>query len=266
MTDKCSSCGEKLVEEEVESPGMDKDGAILCDKCFENKYTHRCPICEEFFDEEIETKITPKYLMVLPGVGEYIGLDCGIYEILNYPFFADGIIETHIFKDAVKRICDAPSNIEHCNTLCYICNDCAKKLEHESNEALKQSINADIESWKQSIKHSLRQISSLKFSHDYMKLPYNWEGTQAVLFGVQSIEDMKIFKNRYPQLIAQDTKFRNKEGNYELNFKEGILLIFYQLNSKIFFSTIRRFTPEKMKYYMRNQGEIFELIYTKGRA
>ena len=73
-------------------------------------------------------------------------------------------------------------------------------------------------------------MNKLKFSRDYEKLPLNWKGTHAVLFGVQYIEDMDKFKNRFPQLISLDTKFRGEKGSYELNFKESILLVFFQIN------------------------------------
>ena len=106
-------------------------------------------------------------------------------------------------------------------------------------------------------------MNKIKFSHDYEKLPPFWEGTQAVLFGVQYINDMERFRNRYPHLILHDTKFRTEKGSYELNFKEGLLLVFYHLNSKTFFTTIRRFTPAKSEYYQNCEQEIFELVYTR---
>lgn len=130
---KCSSCGDELEGEEIESPRNDKDGTILCDDCFEDKYTHRCPVCEELFDEDFDEKISPKYLIVLPSVGENVGLASGIYRITRYPFFADGMIEFHIFKDAVNRICNIPSDIDDCYTLYYVCNECVTKARLEQD-------------------------------------------------------------------------------------------------------------------------------------
>ncbi len=105
-------------------------------------------------------------------------------------------------------------------------------------------------------------MNKIKFSHDYEKLPLNWTGTRAVLFGVQYINDMDNFKNRFPQLIAQDTKFRDEMGSYKLNFEEGLLLVFYHLRSETFFTTLRRFTPDKSEYYQEREQETFELVYT----
>ncbi len=107
-------------------------------------------------------------------------------------------------------------------------------------------------------------MRTLKFSHDYEKLPLNWDGTQAILIGIQYISDMKIFKNRLPQLIRVDTKFRGEEDSYELNFKEGILLTFFHLNSARLFTTIRRFTETKYDYYNSECQELFILKRVDG--
>lgn len=105
-------------------------------------------------------------------------------------------------------------------------------------------------------------MNKLKFSHDYHKLPVQWDGTQAILIGVQYIVDMNRFKNRLPQLVRADTMFRGEEGFYPLNFKEGILLTFFHLNSSRLFTTIRRFTEGKYTYYEGEQQETFELVRT----
>lgn len=105
-------------------------------------------------------------------------------------------------------------------------------------------------------------MNKLKFSHDYEKLPLNWDGTQAVLWMVWHVADMKDFTNRFTSLIKQDIKFRGEDGEYELNFKEGIMLIFHHLNSGKLFSTFRRYTPEKFMYYHSKQTETFKLVRT----
>lgn len=103
-------------------------------------------------------------------------------------------------------------------------------------------------------------MNKLKFSHDYQKLPMQWDGTQAILIGVQYIVDMDRFKMRVPQLIRADTMFRGEEGFYPLNFKEGILLTFFHLNSSRLFTTIRRFTEDKYQNYIEDAGDTFELM------
>lgn len=103
-------------------------------------------------------------------------------------------------------------------------------------------------------------MNKLKFSHDYNKLPVQWDGTQAILIGVQRIGDMNKFKLRLPQLIKADTTFRGEDGSYPLTFREGVLLTFFHLNSSKLFTTIRQFTEDKYRYYEEEAGEVFELM------
>lgn len=107
------------------------------------------------------------------------------------------------------------------------------------------------------------KMEVLKFSHDYMKLPYPWEGTQALLIGVIHIPDMELFKNRYPQIMVADTKIRDEEGSYPIVFKEGLLLTFFHFNSHQIFITIRRYTIEKLRYYLGSRMKPFELKRVK---
>jgi len=109
-------------------------------------------------------------------------------------------------------------------------------------------------------------MKCIKFSHDYEKLPVNWEGTEAVLLSVSPTLDMAQFQRRFPQLIERDTKFRGEEGRYSFSFKEGILLIFFHLNSGTFFSTIRSYTDAKYDYYQDCLDEIFLLERTQGNG
>lgn len=103
-------------------------------------------------------------------------------------------------------------------------------------------------------------MNTIKFNHDYQKLPLFWDGTQALLVSVTYIEDMDTFKNRYPQLIVADTKIRGEEGSYPLAFKEGLLLTYFHYNSHTLFMTIRRYTPAKAIYYDSRVMETFELM------
>jgi len=105
-----------------------------------------------------------------------------------------------------------------------------------------------------------KEILKIKFSHDYEKLPEDWEGTQAVLLGMEIIPDMDNWKKRFPQLIELDTKFRGEEGHYNLDFKEGILLFFIHLNTARLFTTIRRYTPYKQEYYENNIFKSFIMV------
>lgn len=98
----------------------------------------------------------------------------------------------------------------------------------------------------------------IKFSHDYEKLPIPWEGTQATLIGVwyASLDRLRL---SHPSLIERDVKFRGEDGSYEFNFNDAIILTFYHLNTGTIFTTIRRLTDSKAKYYHDAIGESFVL-------
>ena len=102
-------------------------------------------------------------------------------------------------------------------------------------------------------------MNKIKFSSDYEKLPRNWEGTHARLVSV-SLFGVNHFKLSFPQFIEYDTKFRGKTGNYDLSFDDGILLVFLHYNTGKPFTTIRRFTPSKSRYYKQRETHTFKLI------
>ena len=129
---KCTECETELDAEEAESPRIDEDGGIICDRCFEDKYSHLCPLCEETFDGDFSVKISPKHILVTKYAAEELGLDPGIYEIISYPWFADGIIEIQIYESAIKKIAEIPSDFNEgdlIGDIHYVCEECAKKQE-----------------------------------------------------------------------------------------------------------------------------------------
>ena len=109
----------------------------------------------------------------------------------------------------------------------------------------------------------------LKFSEDYYKLPKEWNGTQAKLIAVYP-EDIDKLKKSTPSFIKYDTQIREdksyltlKPRFYDLNFKDGLILMFIHYNSGIPFTTIRKNYKEKFEYYVNAIGENFILISTK---
>lgn len=95
------------------------------------------------------------------------------------------------------------------------------------------------------------------FSHDYEKLPKLWENSDAILISVCEI-DKNILDNN-PSFKDYDTKFRDLEGQYILNFQLGITLLFYHPESNMVFTTIRKYSNEKFRYYYDLIGEPFVL-------
>ncbi len=100
----------------------------------------------------------------------------------------------------------------------------------------------------------------LKFSHDYEKLPSVWQGTNAILLSVLYVPDLDYFTQKFPGLVKMDTKFRNEDGSYILDFKQAILLVLWHQKSSMLFTTIRKFDDEKLKHYEMNIEQPFRLV------
>ena len=127
----CPICEEELNEEEIESPYKDKSGRIICDACFKDKYSHICPLCENYFDEDFTKEISPKYILISDYAAGEVGTDSGIYEITSYPFFRDGMIEMSMIDTAINRIGDLPKEFDEddfTSDIFYVCDECVKKL------------------------------------------------------------------------------------------------------------------------------------------
>ena len=116
------------------------------------------------------------------------------------------------------------------------------------------------------------EIHALRFSHDYWKLPEGWVGSTATLISVQYTPDMKEIPKDF---LDFDTHIRSEtfaygEDHYPLNFKEGIILTFIVwtggLDHNLYhtmphiFCTIRRFTPEKIRYYRDQLFKPFKMV------
>ena len=107
-------------------------------------------------------------------------------------------------------------------------------------------------------------MEEIKFNNDYSKLPLNWEGTQAVLIGIAFCNSIEKLKKSMPQFVRHDTSIRNKKPYstefYPINFEAGIILSFVHINSGIPFTTIRKYTIEKLKKYQSMKWETFKMV------
>lgn len=103
-------------------------------------------------------------------------------------------------------------------------------------------------------------MKEIKFSHDYIKLPSTWEGTEATLISAEST----ILRNLDPDFLAYDTEYLSinpiESGHYQIKDGPVILLLFYHRNTRTLFTTIRPYTSQKFSYYVRAQGKTFILI------
>lgn len=95
---------------------------------------------------------------------------------------------------------------------------------------------------------------SIKFSHIYQKMPVGAEDFDTKLLAVIPC----VHENLSDEFIEYDTKYEG--GNYQLPSGKMLLLllatnILYTDYEIVFWTTIRRWTPEKEKYYISHLGE-----------
>ena len=94
------------------------DGHDYHKHCFD-AVGFKCGYCEErFLDRDL------RWLAVVEPVD---GAHRGVYRIVKFPFYADGMIEAHLYRDALRRngrlLGDEPDEFP----VCLLCPDCALK-------------------------------------------------------------------------------------------------------------------------------------------
>jgi hypothetical protein len=104
-------------------------------------------------------------------------------------------------------------------------------------------------------------MNQIKFSHDYFKF--------AGLQHATAIEHklLHVFventSNFGKDFIDYDTTFYNdatqEKGKYELP-KGKVLVLFFFAGYDDVFTTVRRWTPEKEKYYKNAVGQMFKVV------
>ena len=94
-------------------------------------------------------------------------------------------------------------------------------------------------------------MSEIKFSSNYPKL---WNQKEAVLVNVEVLTGRDFTQD----LIEYDTK-KTDGSYYQLPMGKLIHLTFLG-NKWIPFCTMRRYTPEKAKYYRKLKGHFFKVV------
>jgi hypothetical protein len=101
----------------------------------------------------------------------------------------------------------------------------------------------------------------ITFSHNYPKLHGQ---TGAILLDVLVTHRSSMCND----FIEYDTSFINKNGTkdyYPLPKNKYLILVFFG-NLFIPFTTVRRWMPEKEKWYRNGIGKVFDIEYTKQDA
>lgn len=106
-TKACVQCETTLTPDELEYPLTDDEGNPLCDSCWREKYEGECQRCGENVAKD-ELTATPGECIAVweeaPGLGE--DLSPGYYRVIDWPIFADGIIEGYFYNSNLFRITD----------------------------------------------------------------------------------------------------------------------------------------------------------------
>jgi hypothetical protein len=112
-------------------------------------------------------------------------------------------------------------------------------------------------------------MNQIKFSHIYCKMPTEADAVtpvaKATLLAV-FIVDRKTLSLEF---ITYDTTYIDGDhlSNYELPKSGNVIILLLQSkpqdsNSELW-TTVRRWTPEKEKYYRSGIGSIFEIVVDK---
>ena len=101
-------------------------------------------------------------------------------------------------------------------------------------------------------------MNTIKFSHRYTKLPDTISsGDEVTLLEVLNSR----FQDLHPAFIKYDAT--TDEGDlYPLPKTGSCLVLIFIFNDEIF-TTVRRQTPEKEKYYKGLRGEVLQLVITQ---
>jgi len=101
-------------------------------------------------------------------------------------------------------------------------------------------------------------MNTIKFSHRYTKLPDAINsGDEVTLLEVLNSR----FEDLHPAFIQYDAT-TDKGELYPLPKTGGCLVLIFQFNNDIF-TTVRRHTPEKERYYKGLRGEVLQLVITQ---
>jgi hypothetical protein len=81
---------------------------------------------------------------------------------------------------------------------------------------------------------------------------------------VSYCKDIQGLKTELPAFIDYDSTIRTEDPmnqeKYPLDFKEGLILMFVPKQTGVPFTTIRRYTPQKLEYYEGCLWKTFKMV------
>jgi hypothetical protein len=101
-------------------------------------------------------------------------------------------------------------------------------------------------------------MNKIKFSHTYTKMPFDREQTKLLEVFITYKKDLS------PEFLWYDTQIEGISGNYKLPDGKLLVLLLLSLQDDSLawqpWTTVRRWTPEKEKYYRSIRGEMVEIV------
>jgi hypothetical protein len=99
-------------------------------------------------------------------------------------------------------------------------------------------------------------MKKIKFSHRYDKLV-------GMATTPRLIQALKIHYEELSEwIINYDARIYESDDCYPIP-RDYLILLIFQSDTNMIFTTIRRFTPSKWKYYEKAVGELFEVEYVE---
>lgn len=114
----CPHCGEPIAPNGYDAVYPHGTEHRYHDECFK-QVGFRCGDCEDWFlNEEL------RYLAVVRKVE---GVQRGVYRIVKIPFYADGIVEAHLYRNALRRDGHIIGTEPREYPVCLLCPECAAR-------------------------------------------------------------------------------------------------------------------------------------------
>jgi len=123
MPTECEYCGNALTPEEVEHP--EPEGNI-CNSCYRDHFEFDCCRCgnPEHIDHQ---HVFCAVFEALTGLGGDV--EPGVYELVRFPYYADGVIEGYVYHESFRRVRDLDFESTDDYPMGHLCRTCRKDLK-----------------------------------------------------------------------------------------------------------------------------------------
>ena len=108
-------------------------------------------------------------------------------------------------------------------------------------------------------------MNSIRFSQQgYIKLPYDASVSRLLeVFKVKTDVLHEAFVEYDTTYLVDVLDVNGETRRYTLPKGKVLVLLLLSPSGELW-TTIRRYTPRKYEYYMRNRGKFFDIVFTEG--